>query len=367
MEPKILAYYLPQFHWIEENNKWWGMGFTEWTNVKNGIPLSPNHTQPRRSLHNNYYNVMDRETVEWQTELCNKYGLYGFVYYHYWYEGRKLLERPAENLLNWKEIPQRFCFMWANHTWYKTNKGEKEILVKQTYGGIDDWISHFDYMRKFFKDERYMKIDNRPIFGIYIPNDIPDFNDMIDCWNNEAIKDGFDGLYIIESINSTNESIVKGKSNAGVIRQPNISRSNYLYIDKSILGVARRKYYGFKKRLSKLPPFPFYDYKVISQLEFQETSIRFENDNRPVYYGLSTGWDNTPRHGKYGQYTINYGPRIFKKSLEKIYKKSIDENKEFLFINAWNEWAEGMYLEPDEEFKYGYLEAIKEVVMYENN
>ncbi len=188
---KILAYYLPQFHEIEENNKWWGKGFTEWTNVKKGKKLFKTQNQPFVPLNNNYYNLLNKETVKWQTELAKKYGVYGFCYYHYWFEGKKLLEKPVENLLKWKNIDQKFCFCWANHSWKKTWNGLNEILMEQKYGNEDSWNKHFDYLLQFFKDERYIKIDNKPIFMIFKLKDIKDINEMLDFFNKKCIENGF--------------------------------------------------------------------------------------------------------------------------------------------------------------------------------
>ena len=198
---KALAYFLPQYHEIPENDQWWGRGFTEWTNLRKALPLFKGHQIPV-PLNDNYYNLLEKETVVWQTELMKEYEVHGLVYYHYWFLGKKILERPAENLLNWKDIDQKFMFMWANHDWTRSWVGGREILMKQEYGIEQDWLNHIQYLIEFFKDERYIKIDNKPVFQIYIGDKIECFDEMIEVWNTECIRNGFDGIYIIENIDN---------------------------------------------------------------------------------------------------------------------------------------------------------------------
>ncbi|MDD3416199.1 MAG: glycoside hydrolase family 99-like domain-containing protein [Lachnospiraceae bacterium] len=362
MRTKIIAYYLPQFHRVKENDEWWGKNFTEWTNVKKAISLFEGHYQPFVPMNRNYYNLMDKDTVKWQTDIAKEYGVHGFAYYHYWFKGKMFLEKPAENLLVNKDIRQRFFFFWANHTWYKAVDGKKHELMKQTYGQKEDWIEHYTYMRQFFLDDRYICHNNRPLIGIYIPKDIPCYNEMIDTWNNLAIKDGFDGVYIIESINSDTEMIFGKNASAGVIRQPNISRIKYKRPDRGIMLKLYKAILKIKIKLLDKSMFSRYDYKLIIEKETSENATDYSSNNKEVFYGISTGWDNTARHGKNGQVMVDVNPENFKTGFKKLYIKSIAEDKEYLFINAWNEWAEGMYLEPDEKYKYGFLEAIRETI-----
>ena len=190
--PKIIALYLPQFHAIPENDKWWGKGFTEWTSVKKAIPLLKNHHQPREPLKGNYYNLLDPEVRQWQADLAQKYGIYGFCYYHYWFNGKKLLEKPAEEILRLGKPSLPFCFSWANESWSRTwYSSKKEVLLKQEYGAEKEWESHFNYLLPFFKDERYIKVDNKPLFLIYKPSLILELDRMISFWEKLAIKEGF--------------------------------------------------------------------------------------------------------------------------------------------------------------------------------
>lgn len=351
---KIIAYYLPQFHEIEENNLWWGKGFTEWRNVKNGKKLFKGHNQPLKPLNDNYYNLLDKKTVEWQTKLGNEYGIYGFCYYHYWFKGKKILEKPAENLLKWKEIKQNFCFCWANHSWKKTWNGLNELLIKQEYGLEEDWQEHFNYLKDFFSDERYIKIDDRPVFLIYQPEDILKFNEMINFFDKECKKIGYSGIYIIESKNNLkNLNLSSVKSSAMVLREPNCCLTKRNIFQK----VTQRLKNNFSKNY-------LYFVQKYKYEEFIKKSIDISKEflNEKTYPGIFTGWDNTPRHGRRGYVIEGNTPELFKKYLVEQKKIMKEKNIEYIFLNAWNEWAEGMYLEPDEKFEYGYLEAVKEIM-----
>ena len=222
---KIIAYYLPQFHEIEENNLWWGNGFTEWTNVKKAKPLFNGHSQPKVPLAHNYYNLLEEETMLYQNELSEKYGIYGFCFYHYWFKGRKILEKPAENLLKWKHIKQKFCFCWANHTWKKSWNGTQEILIPQLYGDITEWEEHFNYLITFFTDKRYIKKENKPIFLIYSSNEIPQFDERVKYYNQRCKDYGFDGIYIVELIKHYKKGIIHQNSSAIVYSEPAYSMS----------------------------------------------------------------------------------------------------------------------------------------------
>lgn len=352
---KIIAYYLPQYHEIEENNKWWGKGFTEWTNLKKSKPLFKGHIQPISPLNDNYYNILDKEIVQWQSELAVKYNVYGFCYYHYWFNGRKILEKPAENLLSWKDIDKKFCFCWANHSWLKTWNGSREILIKQDYGDEIEWESHFNYLIPFFKDKRYIKIDNKPLFMLYSPRNVENLDNRIQFYNEKCKEYGFDGIFILESINHKNFNSVSTYSSGVVIREPSIgitsSSLSKRVIHKIKSGLKRN--YLFKPMK--------YDYETICK-ESLNFAKSFKCTKR-VFLGSFTGWDSTPRHGRRGYIVTGSSIENFRAYLNEQ-KKIINENniEEFVFLNAWNEWAEGMYLEPDNVKGYGLLDAIKQTI-----
>lgn len=353
---KIITYFLPQFHEIEENNKWWGTGFTEWTNLKKAKPLYKNHHQPILPLNKNYYNLLDREIVEWQTKLSKDYGIYGFCYYHYWFSGKKLLEKPAENILKWKDIKQKFCFCWANHSWKKTWNGTMEMLVEQTYGDENEWNEHFEYLAQFFIDSRYIKIKNKPILVVYDAKAIPNFDKRIQYYNEKCKEVGLDGIYLVETINFETQQPV-GKYTQGItLREPTIS-----FFKQNLFKLLE---YKIKRKL-KISPAVFKSEKLYEKsIQIAETY----STTKEVFLGSFAAWDSTPRHSKRGYVIYNKNIEHFEKYLENQ-KKIIEENKanEFVFFNAWNEWAEGMYLEPDEKNEYNYLNIIKKVVNEKNN
>lgn len=351
---KIIAYFLPQYHEIEENNRWWGKGFTEWSNLRKAKKLYKKHYQPIEPYKDNYYNLLEKKTMIWQTELAKKYGVYGFCYYHYWFNGRKVLEKPIENLLKWKEIPQKYCFCWANHSWKKTWNGLNEILIKQTYGGEEEWREHLEYLLPFFKDDRYIKIENKPVFLIFSPNEIKEFDKMIDYFNTYCFKNGFDGIYIIESKKSLDEIQITSKKSSGiVIREPDFSRKKRSLFHKVLIKLKT----NFSKNYLYFVHRDKYSKFIKWSLEYSKSLTNYN-----IFPGIFTGWDNTIRHGRRGHVIEGGTPELFREYL-RSQKKIMKEKKcEYIFLNAWNEWAEGMYLEPDKKNKYKYLEVIKEVL-----
>lgn len=341
---KKFAFFLPQFHEIVENNKWWGDGFTEWTNVKNAKPLFKGHRQPIEPL-DGYYNLLDKKTVINQTILSNNYNIDGFIYYHYYFKGKKLLEKPAENLLKWKDINQHFFFCWANHSWYKSTNCRKEVLIKQEYGIQTDWEDHFNYLLPFFLDERYEKKDNKPVFMIFDP--IFDKKDLIfNYFNEKCIENGFSGIYIINSC--------KNYEVFNFLNSNKTSYSSFYYLREPAYSLKmykndfiRKKDNLIRKYFAKLPII-YNGNRIIKK------SINNIKKGDSIIHGLFFSWDNTPRHKSNG-YIIS---RIKKKNIYKYL--DLIFNEEYLFINAWNEWSEGMVLEGTKEDKYLYLEWLYE-------
>ena len=351
------AFFLPQFHEIPENNKWWGDGFTEWTNVKKAKPLFKGHIQPKTPLNDNYYNLLDIETMKWQTNLMKEYGLDGFIYYHYYFEGKLLLEKPAENLLKNKDINQPFFFCWANHSWNRSWLGTKEVLIKQTYGNKEQWEKHFQYLLPFFKDERYEKKDNMPLFMLF-KTDFDCKIEMFDYINQRCIEEGFDGIYVIESYldgnyNWPNDLIKKvaNKSNQTkkiLLREPNTSLNIY----------NMNNYISIEKILRKLPKLLYKIVNIVKPSIFDGNYLYKIIMNEPIdkeyAHCLFFEWDNTPRHSYKGYIITPPTKKLFFEIMKKF------KNEEYIFINAWNEWAEGMMLEPTKENNYKYLKWIKE-------
>lgn len=348
---KKFAFFLPQFHEIPENDKWWGKGFTEWTNVKNAKPLFKGHQQPKHPLNNNYYNLLNKETMIWQTKLLTKYGIDGFIYYHYYFTGKKLLEKPAENLLKWKDIPQHFFFCWANHTWKRSWEGKSTVLLKQTYGNNQDWERHFQYLLPFFKDKRYEKRNNKPLLMIFDPNFKEKYH-LFEYFDQRCKDEGFDGLSLIETYNGLEDiNKFKGKETRVTeftfYREPTVTQFDYIRGNFS-----RRVYHHFNKVLREkgLVRKPY----IINGNKLMDLKSLHEPLGEGVANGLWFEWDNTPRHKNRGYVITPYDHSKFDRYMNLI------KNQEYLFINAWNEWAEGMMLEPTRENGFKYLNWLKE-------
>lgn len=349
---KIIAFYLPQYHEIKENNEWWGEGFTEWVNVRRAKPLFNGHYQPKVPLKKNYYDLSNVKTLQWQATLVNNYGLDGLCFYHYWFEGKRLLEKPLQMLLNHKEIELPFCISWANGTWSRTwTREERKVLIEQTYGGEADWEAHFEELLPYFKDSRYIKINNNPILLLYKSYEIPKCAEMIRYWNKRMKENGLAELYVIETLTAMNGKChLKEESQACVEFEP-------LYtIYQRISYRKKMEQRLFNRILSRWRIYTLsYDY-IWKNIFHREIA-----NNKKTFYGAFPEWDNTARKGTYGLAVNNATPKKFENNLSKQYKRSLEEKKEVLFINAWNEWGEGAYLEPDELHGYQYLEAIKRV------
>lgn len=347
---KLISFYLPQFHEISENNHAWGKGFTEWTNVKKSRPLYYGHRQPRVPLHENYYNLLDDKVMEWQVKLAVRAGIYGFCFYHYWFEGRLVLEKPVQNLLDRKELDIHYCFAWANEPWTKTwhgAGGNKEILIPQTYGGAEEWDRHYNYFLRFFQDERYIKESNCPVLLVYRLRNIPRFNDMIRYWNNRAKRDGFAGIFLV-SMNVCREHVTKSRwVNASVDFEPNRTKSEKLQSDETLRPVNKGGWFWNRFALKAV------SYRKINR-QMQKT-VHKKNEFRTVF----ADYDDSPRRGIRAVVTRGASPALFKKYLKKTIKKSRQETNPYVFINAWNEWGEGNYLEPDTKNGYAYLNAVR--------
>lgn len=367
---KIITFYLPQFHVIPENNEFWGENFTEWVNVKKAIPLFDGHKQPVEPLDDNYYNLMDINTLYWQANLAQQFGIYGFCFYHYWIEGRKLLEKPIEIFLENKDINIHFCLSWANHSWTDSWRGANKTLIAQTYGGKEDWDAHFEYLLPFFKDGRYIKEDNKPLFIIYMPEDISNINEMLDYWNERARDEGFEGLtyayqYIYYDMDKKKDD---SRFDYGIEFQP-----AYAIADSRGKLMANVRKYGFKflswmqKTLNIRINMDQTKLEVMDYSQIWEYVLKRKPNNGKKIPGAFTGWDNTPRKGKAGLVLHNASPELFKKYLSKQIERARQiYHKDYLFITAWNEWAEGCILEPTKEHGYGYLQAVRDALI-ENN
>lgn len=348
---KKIAFYLPQYHCIPENDSWWGEGFTEWDNVKKSKPQFKSHYQPEVPLGENYYCLLDKEVQERQADLALQYGIDGFCYYHYWFEGKLLLERPAEQMLNDKKIKLEFCFCWANESWARTWDGqEKQILIKQNYNEDENaWKKHFDYLLPFFKDERYIRVNNKPLFILYKPQLIKNVDEFRRFWDKLAESHGFPGIYWAFQHDSAFDYVSKMDAfDMAIEFEP-------FYTVRTMPN--RGKQPLMKRIIKKLCNMPtLYNYD-----EVWKYIIDREPELPISAPGIFTSWDNTPRRGNKALIFWKATPEKFRYYLDKKKTNLNRYNSQFIFINAWNEWAEGAHLEPDEKNGFGYLKAIKSV------
>ncbi len=358
---RLIALYLPQFHTFPENDLWWGEGYTEWTAVRRSKPLFKGHNQPKTPLLGYYDLVKDgRETLIKQAALMKYFGIYGFAFYQYYFTGKKLMEKPLEILLSNPDIDMNYCLCWANESWTRAWYGLKEeVLLRQEYGDRSGWRAHFEYNLKFFKDQRYIKEGNKPVYMIYRTFDIEKLPEMKKCWDGWAREEGFDGIFWI------------GGNTAGVLEKRRKLLNGFYdfepgYTLKHGLCKARQLKYNLftgirhianhlpwrrredKKRLERKIPINWI-YDGISSRDYAENE----------YPGILTEWDNTPRRGYKGLLYTGASPGKFYNTL-KILKEKVEGRKEdFVFLNAWNEWGEGANIEPDTNRRYAYLNAVR--------
>ncbi len=356
---KPIALYLPQFHRTPENDEWWGEGYTEWTAVKSATPQFKGHYQPKVPLNDNYYDLSDESasTWKWQAELANQYGLYGFAIYHYWLgNGKQLLYKPMEILLNHSEIDIKYCVCWANHDWTRAWYGVPEdILCKQEYGDRNEWKKHFDYLLRFFNDERYIKKDNKPVILIYDTKSINCLDDMLKLWNELAVSVGFDGVYSIGA--NTANGIDENHLSMDAYYNFEAGYTYYNLVPKSRVWIdfQLRKVRNLWHKITKNGTCGYYvDARVINKYIAKN---ELEHNGKKVYLGVFPQWDNTPRRKGKGMIYTHTTPEEFEKSLRIINHRV--ESGDFVFINAWNEWGEGCYIEPDNVHGLSYLEAVR--------
>lgn len=362
MDTKIIANYLPQFHQIPENDLWWGKGYTDWVAVKNSVSLFDGHRQPRIPLEG-YYDLADKTAIKRQAELAHAYGIYGFGIYHYYFSTeQKLLTRPAEIILNNKDIDIHYMFIWDNGSWKRTWSKVKSfsnnwaplyednsntqavradgILAELIYGDENDWKIHFKFLLPYFRDDRYIKVNGKPVFAIFSQANKPAvLHKMFLLWDRLAKENGFEGIFFI------------GKTNA---RNVHITEEEFKYqpiwdgwADKTLFALMKNKL-GNKKH--------YFDYDKIWNTIIRNAK---KDVKKKINYGAFVDYDDSPRRGADGTIVIGATPKKFETYLAELLKISSENNKKFLFLTAWNEWGEGAYLEPDTNYKFAWLEAVK--------
>jgi hypothetical protein len=344
---KIIAYHLPQFHPIAENSQWWGAGFTEWRNVARARPLFWGHQQPNIPGELGFYDLRLHETRVEQAELAAWAGIDAFCYYHYWFAGKLLLERPLELLLAEKQPTFPFCLCWANHDWTGHWAGTNEMLIQQTYPGVDDHRRHYEYLRRFFDDPRYLRIGGRPMLAIHKPKDIPQWQRLANLLQEWAYADRFGGIFLVGL--ESDRSLLSHGFSAIAPHSLNLALNSYLKGTRRWLQAARQK-------LLKYPRWT---------IPYEQFCEHFENhayDGITILPTAIPNWDNTPRIGRRGVVISHSSPSAFQKHLSRSIRGmqlGNGANETILIIKSWNEWAEGNYLEPDLKWGRGWLEAVR--------
>ena len=344
---RIIALYLPQYHPIPENDEWWGKGFTEWTNTVKAKPLFRGHYQPHIPADLGFYDLRLSENRIAQAEMARKYGIEGFCYYHYWFAGRRILERPFNEVL-YSGIPNfPFCLCWANETWSGIWHGShNRVLIEQTYPGEEDHRAHFNFLLKAFQDQRYITVDGKPMFVIYQPRKVPNIVGVLKLWRKMAIKSGLKGLHLVGMDSPQPHKIAE--FDAYVIVQV------YPRYDSYVKGKA----WGIINKYFKYLNVP----QIFLYNDFVKSFMEKDNYDSKMYPCLLPNWDNTPRCGVRGVVLHGSRPELFRMQILKAIKKA--KNKRFenniFFIKSWNEWAEGNHLEPDLKYGLSFLEAIRD-------
>lgn len=344
MKLKTIAFYLPQFHPFLENDKWWGKGFTEWTNVSKAKPNFKEHYQPHLPIHNGFYDLRVPEVMIDQAKLAKNYGINGFNFYYYWFDGKILMHKPFEILLEHKEIDIDFCITWANENWTRRWDGnDNEILIGQKHSR-EDSIKFLKSLYKYFEDDRYIRVDNKPVLIIYRADIIPNMKDTITLWRQQAAKAGFDGIYLICVQAFGAKSPNKYGFDAAMEFPPHSLKSSE--ISKSIEEL-NDEFNGI-----------IYDYE-----EAATNACTLKEPEYKLFRTAMLSWDNTARKQNTSVMFENFSLQRFKEWVSLI-KSNIYSNDKYssdeklIFINAWNEWAEGTHLEPDRKFGYGYLQNV---------
>lgn len=390
---RVIAFYLPQFHPTPENDKFWGKGFTEWTNVAKAKPLFRGHHQPHIPADLGFYDLRMSEIREAQAELAREAGIEGFCYWHYWFgNGKQFLQNIFDEVVDSGKPDFPFCVGWANHSWNNKNWNNTRTFSKdfyiaeQTYPGPDDHEAHFYSLLKAFKDSRYIKVDGKLLFYIFAPLDFPDITNFIHQWNELAQKEGLEGFHFVALQESGHfprmremlcafklglkngqadtfinpEEIFKKVLDLGFdgINSRGIHIAHYRY-NNHFISLIKHIFHSSMLAVFDWHPVMKYNYKKVSMKMFTE-----EDKKAYVYPTIIPNWDRSPRAGKRAFIWYNYNPKFFKQQVKLALNliKDKPEQHRILFLMAWNEWGEGNYMEPDLEYGHGYINALKEAL-----
>ncbi|MDP1643936.1 MAG: glycoside hydrolase family 99-like domain-containing protein [Thiobacillus sp.] len=351
---RAIAFYLPQYHPVPENDEWWGRGFTEWRNVVKARPLFPGHYQPHLPADLGFYDLRLPEVREAQAELAQQYGIHGFCYYHYWFNGRHILERPFNEVLESGKPDLPFCLCWANENWTRVwDGGEKNVLLEQKYNHEDD-LAHIESLIPAFQDSRYIRVNGRPLFLVYRTELMPDPKRTAEIWREACIKAGVGNIYLVRV-----ENFVAG------IDPVSIGFDAAVEFAPDGRNMGKQKFReGLPGMLSRWGVIPraFVENKVVNYGALATGTMGRPEPGFKRFRCVTPMWDNSARRKKGARIVIGSTPALYEKWLKTIVVKTQSQMKgdeRLVFINAWNEWAEGNHLEPDLKWGRGYLEATR--------
>lgn len=346
---RVIAFYLPQFHPIPENDAWWGSGFTEWSNVRPAKPQFKNHYQPHvPEDFLGYYDLGDTTVMRKQIELAKQYGIEGFCFYSYWFTGHRLLETPVDNYLADATLDIPFCICWANENWSRRWDGlDDDLLMVQHYSAEDD-IAFITHMSKYLRDPRYICIEGKPLLIVYRPNLFPSMKETADRWRDWCRNNGLGEIYLayVQSFEKRNPADYG--LDAAIEFPPNNSSPP-----------------DITKKITELTPEfsgKVYDWRV-----FLQRSENYEAPAYTLFRGACPSWDNSARKKERGTVFTHSSPKLFERWLESAFEDTLKRTEEFdqrlVFVNAWNEWAEGAHLEPDQQYGYAWLDSVRQAHM----
>lgn len=356
MPVRTLAIHLPQFHPIAENDAWWGKGFTEWTNVTRAVKRFPSHEQPRLPADLGFVDMRLPEARQAQADLARRHGIHGFCYYHYWFQGTRLIERPVNEILASGEPDFPFSLCWANETWSRRWLGEeREILLKQTYS-MDDHADHARWLCRAFADRRYIRVDGRPLFLVYRPLDIPELPRALAVYRETVMRELGCDAYLVG---------VDGHTPGQDFRQHGFDHTLNFRPQLGLVPGVTQDGFSVGKLLRNLR-LGIFDgsLKTIGYADFLARMEANAPRHDAYFPSVLVGWDNTARRGGKGVVVTDASPALFREqvtvALHRVARKR--EQEQLLFVNAWNEWAEGNHLEPDQRHGRAYLEALREAL-----
>ena len=362
---KPIALYLPQFHPIPENDEWWGKGFTEWTNVTNAKPLFQNHWQPRLPADLGFYDLRVPEVREAQAQLAKEYGIYGFCYWHYWFGGKRILERPFCEMVKSGKPDFPFCVAWANQTWKGTWHGlsNDKILIEQTYPGEEDYEAHFYSLLEAFHDPRYITVNGKKLFFVFRPTELPDSKKFIDQWQELAQKEGLKGFHFVAMHMHSQWNPAEFGFDAFTQHTSTFFHARYSPLTTMPINSRLKK--TFKKIRSSIRKEPPKKPRTFLYADYANAYPGF-NIGPHEYPIICADWDNTPRSGVDGMLFSDFSMELFEKVCTHAFNATNNKpcEEKIVLIKSWNEWAEGNYIEPDQKYGYAYLETIKKALSY---